>query len=338
MHIEIPLISPNRRRLAPQRRQAVLIALFHRLAAVVDTQARSCVEDMCRHFSAMPPSARFELVLDPLVRICMRFTSLKLARDAKSEAIHESFDATSEFRRLFDECPRRTRTIRQGIGLIRGDPDSLLKLIAPPTYKFPEAPPASAYTLDFFTEVADVAIRRIESTWPVVGNQMHSYIRLLVHVPDGEFRSCSAARYSGLVFLTNADETLLDLEETLVHEWGHQVLYDAMELDPIVDDDGTRQFSLPWSGDARDLYGYFHAYYIYTILALYFARVLHGPQIYRRVDVQRARERGVEILKGLKLARPDFRNNARRSFTEFGRSIIKDLENSQNRISEALRA
>jgi HEXXH motif-containing protein len=105
-----------------------------------------------------------------------------------------------------------------------------------------------------------------------------------------------------------------------VHEYGHQVLYRAMEIDPLVDDDGTAEFTLPWSGSVRDFYGYFHAFYIYALLAAYYSRV----QACRESDSDRAAERFEGIVEGLVRASEDFDANAHR-FTRTGVAFSQGL-------------
>ncbi len=70
--------------------------------------------------------------------------------------------------------------------------------------------------------------------------------------------------------------SLLQLEESLVHEFGHQVLYEVMAWEPLLADGGRGDYRLPWSGSHRDFYGYFHAFYIYLLLARYLERALSG--------------------------------------------------------------
>lgn len=334
--LAVPLVSSDRRKLAAERRQAVLVALLHRLTALADAESHDCLDGACRKFSEMAETRRRQFVLDPLVRIWMFLVKIELAGEPGHRTQFGCRDAATEICRLLRGRPRAKHRLRQSIGLIRDDPDPLLQRVAPPTYSFSGRSRETAFTLNFFAEAADLAIRRIETVWPCVGAQMQNYIRLVVHVPDGDFRSCSAMRYSGVVFLAAEDPTILSLEESLVHEWGHQVLYDAMELDPIIEDDGSRTFTLPWSGAERDLYGYFHAYYVYTLLASYAARILKRPATYRRPEVRAARRLGRELLAGLVVAQADLEGTAERSFTEMGRSILAELEDSQRRISQMI--
>lgn len=74
------------------------------------------------------------------------------------------------------------------------------------------------------------ALKNIETAWPELHAQIEECVRIFGYLPDAAFRSCSAARYSGIVYLGNMDESLLDLEESIVHETGHQVLYQLGEM------------------------------------------------------------------------------------------------------------
>ncbi|MGH7119990.1 MAG: aKG-HExxH-type peptide beta-hydroxylase [Acetobacteraceae bacterium] len=147
------------------------------------------------------------------------------------------------------------------------------------------------------------------------------FVKIIVHLPDLESRSCSAARFAGAILLSSGDDTLLAIAESLVHECGHQVLYSVMELDPLIRGDGQRSFTLPWSGSQRDAYGYFHATYIYLILALFFERVVKSG----RDDRAAARERLAAILAGLDRALGDFADAD--FFTQGGKAFFNRLAN-----------
>ena len=104
-----------------------------------------------------------------------------------------------------------------------------------------------------------------------------------------------------------------------MHECGHQILYCVMELDPLIRDIERKSFTLPWSGAQRDAYGYFHATYIYLILALFFERVADS----NRHDRQEALFRFGAILVGLQQALGDFADAD--FFTETGKAFFDRL-------------
>jgi HEXXH motif-containing protein len=207
---------------------------------------------------------------------------------------------------------------------------------APPTYRFPTKRQRAvregktAYSVSFFVDVANEALRRIAACWPELHNRWPDFVRILVHVPDGTFRSASAARYVGVVFLSADDGSLLEVEESLVHEFGHQVLYRVMELDRLLVGDDSTEYTLPWSGAKRDFYGYFHAFYIYVLLATYFARVVARG----RVDEDAARRLFEHIASGLRIAARDFEPDDR--FTARGRDFMAALLGNAERVSQSL--
>lgn len=205
---------------------------------------------------------------------------------------------------------------------------SLLKRVSPPSYTFPDRAVVRtrrhAYTLDFFREVCETALSKIHGTWPELHDDLVTYIKRLVHVPDADFRSCSAVRYAGVVFLSGNDYSLVEVEESLVHEYGHQILYNVMEIDPLlVSPTSPRPYRLPWSGSTRDLYGYFHAFYIYVILACYYARVATAEGVPRDAD-ERAfcHDRHLQIVHGLIIACDDFKPEL---FTCAGKNLLQQL-------------
>jgi uncharacterized protein (UPF0276 family) len=78
-------------------------------------------------------------------------------------------------------------------------------------------------------------------------------------------------------------------------------------------------YTLPWSGQKRDFYGYFHAFYVYIALVKYLGRVRS-----RSTDeLQRAQNRLLYILRGLIKALPDF--EASTEFTPQGRQLLENL-------------
>ncbi|MCJ2181067.1 aKG-HExxH-type peptide beta-hydroxylase [Novosphingobium album (ex Hu et al. 2023)] len=151
---------------------------------------------------------------------------------------------------------------------------------APPSYDFTgktapaEDTAAPGHPMRLQADVVGFALDRVRAGWPAMAEQIDEYVRVIGYLPDGTFRSCSAARYAGIILLGNLDESVLDIEESLVHEAGHQVLYRLGEMTPLVERGTpvTAGYTLPWSGSRRDLFGYFHAYFIYVLLTKYFWR------------------------------------------------------------------
>ncbi|MGH8142347.1 MAG: aKG-HExxH-type peptide beta-hydroxylase, partial [Steroidobacteraceae bacterium] len=163
---------------------------------------------------------------------------------------------------------------------------------------------------------------------PAARMNFDRFVKIIVHLPDLESRSCSAARFAGAILLSSGDDTMLAMAESLVHECGHQALYCVMELEPLICDAGQRSFTLPWSGSQRDAYGYFHAAYIYLLLALFYERVVNSG----RDDQADAQERLAAILAGLDRALCDFANAD--FFTEAGKAFFNRLANQSVTVIE----
>ena len=204
--------------------------------------------------------------------------------------------------------------------------DPLIALATPPSYEFPiEASKTqlerTGYSLAFFTDVATLALQRIAQTWPACHARFGQLVQLICYLPDGGFRSCSASRYTGVILIAAKDQSILDVEESLVHEWAHQLLYHIVEICPIIDDEVPEaSFKLPWSSQERDLYGYFHAFFVYVFLVKYLERVqqrAHNEQLC-------AQRRMAFILDGLKKALPDLL--ASQGFTPMGKTLLACLE------------
>jgi HEXXH motif-containing protein len=282
-----------------------------------------------------PEAYRRKLVGDPAFLVWLGLTMVAvnkvLTGAARTERPLERVLAEfSSMRRRFDErsAPGAAlRLQRTDVLVQRFDVDLLIARVTPPSYEFPSTKNAKAelervgHSLSFFRDVAGVALDRIETAWPECYSQIVRLVKALVYVPDATFRSCSASRYTGVVYLTAKDNSILDLEESIVHEAGHQLLYTIVELEPVSreDVDVDDQYTLPWSGQQRDFYGYFHAFYIYTLLAKYFERVAGRSEDEQR----RAFDRMIFILDGLVRALPDFEGNE--GFTPHGAELLENL-------------
>jgi hypothetical protein len=314
-------------------REATLLGLAMQMGAETrELAGRDELVRLAEAFRACPRNLRWAIVTYPSFAIQLSRTvrAVQEARSGRRPADGAAADvrtlaaALARARRAIaaDDVPRVAGTIE----VRRYDVDPIIAEAAPPTYTFAgdarsaESEHPTAYSLAFFRDVAELAIERVGATWPALGRLIPRFVRILVHLPDGTFRSASAQRYTGVVFLSADDASLLDLEESLVHEYGHQVLYRAMEIDPLVDDDGTAEFTLPWSGSVRDFYGYFHAFYIYALLAEYYSRVRAS----REPERDRAAERCERIVEGLVRASEDFAANRDR-FTRAGVTFSQGL-------------
>jgi len=214
------------------------------------------------------------------------------------------------------------------IQLFRYDVDPLIAESVPPSYSFPgpdkksqlEQASEATYKFSFFMEVLTVALDRIKHTWPQAYDEFKKFVKIIIHLPDAQFRSCSAERYSGVILLSADDSSLLDLEESLIHEYGHQILYNVMEIDPLIENPSKENYKLPWSGSIRDFYGYFHAFYIYILLVHYFELT----ENHLKAERKRAMKRLMQILRGLVVALPDI--EATNNFTLRGRELFEFLK------------
>lgn len=209
----------------------------------------------------------------------------------------------------------------------------------PPSYDFTnfaepnEEGPIVGHPLGMQADVLGHAMKGIDSAWPELANQITEFIRIIGYLPDATFRSCSAARYSGVVYLGNMDQSILDLEESLVHEAGHQVLYRLGEITRLTRP-GTpmeADYVLPWSGSRRDLFGYFHAYYIYVLLIKYYWRRAKLNDRYALDCKQRA----ILIMAGTILATPVLK--ADHNLSDQGRVIIELLAGEVEALHAELR-
>jgi hypothetical protein len=166
------------------------------------------------------------------------------------------------------------------IALLQADFDPYIMAATPPSYDFQAQLQSEGglnghgHPMAMQQELLGLAFENIEKAWPEMRTQIEDFVQIVGYLPNATFRSCSAARYAGVVYLGNMDERILDIEESIVHEAGHQILYRLGELAALVKEGTpkTDDYTLPWSGSKRDLFGFLHAFYIYTLLTKYFWR------------------------------------------------------------------
>lgn len=287
------------------------------------------------------PEYRAAFVDDPAFLVWLNLTmrainGILTGADDNREALAQRLSEFSPLRERFDARTRRgssgavapLRIPGTSIIVQRFDIDPMIMAMTPPSYEFHSDPERrrelerTGYSLSFFHDLARTALDRIKSTWPEEYQQFVRLTKVLGYLPDASFRSCSASRFTGVIYVAAKDNSLLDLEESLVHEGGHQLVYNIVEVAPLTRDDTPEDelYTLPWSGQKRDFYGYFHAFYIYILLVKYFERVRGRPEDEQR----RATKRLAYILRGLVKALPDFESN--RNFTERGRELFANLE------------
>jgi hypothetical protein len=325
-------------------REATLVGLGVALSAKAEqVPTVESFWDQLNHFRNEAPESRRALLAFPAFLIWLR-DSVRCAVRYLAEPGADSLGRLDTALNLFPALRQRARRAAQdprvrrvcgSIQVCRYDVDPLVARVAPPTYIFPRhstarAPEApTAYSLPLFMEFVTVAFDRVANTWPAAHRLMPSFMRTIVHVPDGNFRSASASRYTGVVFLSAGDESLLDIEESLIHEFGHQILYCVLELDQLLRVDATKTFRLPWSGAERDFYGYFHAFYIYILLARYYERLSGRPPY----EEERAQRRLLQIVSGLARAVSDFRHD--HYYTPAGQQLAATLCGEAEALSRA---
>ena len=300
----------------------------------------SGLRDIHGTFLALTARERRRIIEYPPFRIWLQH-ALALVSSPKDQSDAdwtETREILAKLGRVIDTCLRneegQSRPWVDGtpVAVARFAVDPLIAGAVPPSYRFPEENKqqelenSTIYSLPFFLEVASAAFEQIRQTWPEAYRDFTRLVRLIIHLPDATFRSCSADRYTGVILLSASDTTLLEVEESLIHEYGHQILYNVMELDPLVLNQSGRVFYLPWSGSERDLYGYFHAFYIYLLLALYFERIRGRPA----EEMERASARFTQILRGLVVAVPDL--EGANEFTAKGSNLFGRLKTEINRL------
>ena len=283
------------------------------------------------HLILLPVAQRRLIINDPVFQIWMA-----LAFQHANAVLTEQADDTAALQDMLLELPAVLQRITQTAvdhkysnhpPIRRFNVDPLIAAATPPSYEFPEDESTrkhlerSGYSLHFFRDVVSVALSRIANTWPACYEQFRHLVKLICYLPDGTFRSCSEARYTGVILLSAKDHSILEIEESLVHETTHQLLYSLVEVCPIIDERRAeeRLFSLPWSGLQRDLHGYVHAFFAALAQVKYLERVRQRPAS----EMQRAEERMLDILRGLIKALPEIESCE--AFTPRGRTLMDNL-------------
>lgn len=285
-----------------------------------------------------PESVRNPLVAHPVFQIW----SVLTFRDVNYLLTGKTLDDSEVKARLLEfpqvlqriEAAQQARPDEQCPPVYRFDVDPLITQVTPPSYDYPSDETTrrqlerAGYSKAFFRDVMQLALQRIKHTWPACHEQWQVLVKAVCYLPDGSFRSCSASRYTGVILLSSRDNSILDLEESLVHEATHQLLYNVVEVAAVVEPQASREvlYTLPWSGQQRDLYGYFHAFYVYIALVKYLERVRDRPA----QEMRRAEQRLLFILRGLSKAQADFA--AAPGFTAQGRELLGNLLQEVHRL------
>jgi hypothetical protein len=335
----LPLDPPSRSAAllahAAALRERSLLACCQQLAsAVPDLCAEAGLDESMSRFMKLSPERKRQFLEYPPVLIWLQqIPETSVSR--RSEFRDKLSDLGRLLSQFSDDVYAGSSRLIPGtsIQVVRYDVDPLIASHTPRMYDFPDAVAAAelehdeVYGLDFFVDVATAALERIRDTWPAAYADLALFLRTIIHLPGAPFKSASTERYSGIVFATANDRSLLEVEESLIHECGHHVLYTVMGFDRLVFSTFGDAFRLPWSGLRRDLDGYFHAFYVYVYLASYFERV-HGRSA---AEQQRARAKLARILKGLVAARAELESLDR--YTVAGRGLLDNLARQVNALA-----
>ncbi|HET9530382.1 MAG TPA: HEXXH motif-containing putative peptide modification protein [Blastocatellia bacterium] len=309
--------------------QAAFLAFNLKLSATEpELCERTGISACFEKFKMMAPDERRRLIEYPPFLIWLKQVRQRYAygndlneRLADLKRVMESFDR-------IENDPSALTIPGTRIRVARFDVDPLIMEAALPEYRFPdirrqrEFEEAVAYPPSFFLDMVTLALERIGRAWPPARREFDRFVSLIIDMVDADFTSYSAYHHVGVIFVSTDNSPLVALEEYLIHELGHQILYNVMELDPVVINEPERMFRLPWSGQERDLYGYFHAFYIYIFMTHYLKRVERRSNREQR----RVRDRISHIMKGLDLAASELEAIDR--FTPAGKHLFENLKRS----------
>jgi len=277
---------------------------------------------------------------DPIFEIWLSFLHRAAAKGREEEVFLHCVNLTSVLKRVEMRINGKEQRYLLGtkIPIQQNDLDPYLMAATPPSYDFIEALQSEdeisnqGHPVELQTELLGLALKSIGNAWPEMKGQIIEFVKIIGYLPRATFRSCSASRYPGVIYIGNMDESILDIEESMVHEAGHQVLYRLAELTPLTKPNTSQaaEYELPWSGSKRDLFGFFHAFYIYALLAKYFwRRALVGDH-----NSRDARKRSILILMGMRLAEPMLKSDS--NLSEQGRIILDQLCNDMDILEENL--
>lgn len=288
---------------------------------------------------ARPSEAGFAVFDDPVFAIWLRFLHRALANGQAEEVRRHAANLPAVLERVEKRLTGGERRYIPGSGIPvhQDDLDPYIQAAAPPTYDFTSERPKDAvvqgHPIAMQVDLLGIALERIGRAWPELRAQVREHVKVIGYLPDATFRSCSAARYSGVVYFGNLDESVLDLEESIVHEAGHQVLYRLGEVTPLTRPTASLEatYVLPWSGSQRDLFGFFHAFYIYVLLAKYYWRRAGLDQH----DADDCRRRAMLISLGNIMARAAL--EADPDLTDQARTVVRELGADMDRLQQSMR-
>ena len=240
--------------------------------------AESSLAEHSLWFQSLAREQKRLFVEYPIFRIWLKQATRSL------ETCVEVKSTISELIRVIEEfekgAPHHTLETDCGtIEILRHSPDPLILKALRRDYTFPsetrrkDLEQVDTYPISSVIESVHAALLAIKLTWFEAYRVFFKFVKVVIDSIDANFRSYSSQEITGVILIeTNSEPSLL--EEYLIHELGHQILENVMELDPLVMKEETkRKFSLPWSGKETDVYGYLHAFFIYLMLFNYYGRV-----------------------------------------------------------------
>ena len=264
-------------------------------------------ETLLEQVASQPMKSRRTYVSNPLFRIWLR-TVVRAVSGM-------DFDLSATMIKIAD-----IRNISKRFFLEEEDVPPIVRSVIPPTYEFSKpyilrhAPSICSAKYAFAIKTA---IRRAGTKFDGFEQMLSYLIKSIIVLGEADFRSCSAERYLGIIIIGTSDQSLIELEESIVHEYGHQLLYQLDILDHIfVDRDDAEDIVLPWSGTSRNYYGFYHACFIYAILRKYYKRSIDQ----RSYDESYCKDRLMFIQDGLVEALPLLSKHTR-LLTDAGNSL-----------------
>jgi HEXXH motif-containing protein len=190
------------------------------------------------------------------------------------------------------------------------------------------------------------ALRVIEQAWPAGNDILALLTSRIVPLKARGVVSFSYRHQPGLSFINCFDRDALDLIDDLIHENSHHHLNLLLRKYVLYGGDDNREvFYSPWRRTLRPIRGILHASFTFAMGACLFERLSawgRGPAGNRRwrqaglsrIDLDRARFRGLEEIESVRYSLRDLRD-ARRRFgwiTKGGGLLVALLARTVSRI------
>jgi len=117
----------------------------------------------------------------------------------------------------------------------------------------------------------------LQTVWPEMEAEISALVHTIVPVnsPIGGMNySCSSDDFWGAILCSFDPASIL--AEVLVHEFGHILLFELLEIHGVFAKDSPKEsdYYSPWRPDPRPLLGLLHAVYTFALVAEYYRRML----------------------------------------------------------------